>query len=191
MRQALSPRFTVGWVGRPAVHFGAEVKRVEWLVEAVSGLGLDLEVVLLGERLEHAAARLRAARVACRYLLRRDHPVDRYPEAYVQLDCVAITSSTEAGPLPLFEAMACGVPVISTRVGWAPRLVDHGETGLLVDDPASLRQALLQVADARQAWLDRGEAIRRKVDGMSLGSWIDSNLDIAAGLARQRARGAA
>jgi glycosyltransferase involved in cell wall biosynthesis len=42
------------------------------------------------------------------------------------------------------EAMAAGLPVVSTRVGGSPELVIHGETGFLVDsgDDAQLVEAL-------------------------------------------------
>lgn len=191
VRQSLPPRFTVAWVGRPAVHYGDEVKRVGWLVEAVSALELDLQVVLLGERLESAASQLKMAGVSYRYLRRQDYPAHRYPELYAAFDCVVVTSSSEAGPLCLFEAMACGIPVISTRVGWAPRLIDHGETGFLVDDVRSVREAIRVIADERVSWFERRHAIRSKVEAMSLASWIDANLDVAVDLARRPSRLAA
>lgn len=185
VRQSLPPKLTVAWVGRPAVHYGVEVKRVDWLVDALAGLPLDLQVVLLGDRLEAAAARMKAARIAYRYVRHREFPVQRYPELYAGFDCVVITSSTEAGPLPLFEAMACGIPVISTPVGWAPRLIDHGVTGVLVDDVPSLREAIRELAGTRAQWFERRHAIRAKVDGMRLESWIDANLQAAGALARR------
>ena len=40
----------------------------------------------------------------------------------------------EAGPLPVMEAMACGVPVISTKVGWAVDHCTHGENIWFVDE---------------------------------------------------------
>jgi glycosyltransferase involved in cell wall biosynthesis len=49
--------------------------------------------------------------------------------------------------LVVIEAMACGTPVISTRRGAVPEIVEHGRTGILVDnyremaDPAVLEQA--------------------------------------------------
>jgi glycosyltransferase involved in cell wall biosynthesis len=38
-------------------------------------------------------------------------------EFYDSIDLLICTSSTEGGPLGVFEAIACGVPVISTNVG--------------------------------------------------------------------------
>ena len=49
--------------------------------------------------------------------------------------------------LVVIEAMACGTPVISTRRGAVPEIVEHGRTGILVDnyremeDPAVLEEA--------------------------------------------------
>lgn len=68
-------------------------------------------------------------------------------EWYGQLDAVALTSVSEAQPLALLEAMAAGLPVISTAVGGCPELV--GDAGLLVAprDPEATARALLRLAD--------------------------------------------
>lgn len=46
--------------------------------------------------------------------------------------CV-LTSDHEGTPNVLLEAMACGLPVVSTNVGGVPDLVRHGETGFLCE----------------------------------------------------------
>lgn len=47
--------------------------------------------------------------------------------------------------LVMVEAMACGTPVVALRRGSVPEIVVHGETGLVVDDPAQLVEAVTKV----------------------------------------------
>jgi glycosyltransferase involved in cell wall biosynthesis len=58
---------------------------------------------------------------------------------YRESDVYIQPSLTEGWPQTLFEAMACGVPVVATRVGGIPYLIEDGENGLLID-PASPRE---------------------------------------------------
>lgn len=48
--------------------------------------------------------------------------------------------------LSVVEAMACGTPVIATRRGSMPELIDHGRTGFLIDDAGQADHALERIA---------------------------------------------
>jgi glycosyltransferase involved in cell wall biosynthesis len=51
---------------------------------------------------------------------------DGYAGAYNQLDYLLIPSLWEGGPMSVIEAKACGLPIISADVGWAPEMnVDY------------------------------------------------------------------
>lgn len=53
---------------------------------------------------------------------------------YHALDLYLVSSREEGGPMGLIEAMASGVPVISTSVGMAPDLIEDGSSGGLMGD---------------------------------------------------------
>jgi glycosyltransferase involved in cell wall biosynthesis len=84
---------------------------------------------------------------------------------YADLDLAVLTSRNEGSPVSLIEAMAAARPVVATRVGGVPDLVEDGITGRLVppgDAPAlaAAIEALLRDPGARQAM---GAAGRKRV----------------------------
>jgi glycosyltransferase involved in cell wall biosynthesis len=58
------------------------------------------------------------------------------------------------------EAMSCGIPVVATRVGGVPDIVEHLKTGLLVDrgDVAGLADALTALLSDPLTCARMGEA---------------------------------
>lgn len=66
-------------------------------------------------------------------------------------------------PLKIYEYMAAGLPVVTTRVGHLERLVRHGETGLVCppDDPAAIGAALEVLAAQPGLRARLGQAARK------------------------------
>ena len=91
-----------------------------------------------------------------------------------EVDVVICASKNEGTPVALIEAMAAGVPVLSTDVGGVADLVAHGETGWLVrpGDPPSLAEAIRHLLGdaalrARLAAAGRAVALERHgVEGL-------------------------
>lgn len=61
-----------------------------------------------------------------------------------QADLLCLPTYGDACPWALLETMACGTPVLSTRVGGIPDLLDDGRAGVLVEhgNPRALGEAL-------------------------------------------------
>jgi colanic acid/amylovoran biosynthesis glycosyltransferase len=63
-------------------------------------------------------------------------------------------------PTVIMEAMATGLPVVSTRIGGIPEMVVDNETGFLAqpDDPVALADAIEKVISDRSLWQRLGRA---------------------------------
>jgi glycosyltransferase involved in cell wall biosynthesis len=74
---------------------------------------------------------------------------DRIPELYVEADIFVNSSLYDNMPISILEALASGVPVVSTDVCGIPFLVEHQKTGILVPprDAAAMAQAVLDLLD--------------------------------------------
>jgi glycosyltransferase involved in cell wall biosynthesis len=110
----------------------------------------DLEVLLTGPARGYVRRELERLGVPHRHVLARTR--DELGQAYGEVDVCLVTSRQEGGPKSVLEGMACGVPVVSTRVGQAAELVADGENGLLadVDDVETLAAAVQRVHDDAQ-----------------------------------------
>jgi glycosyltransferase involved in cell wall biosynthesis len=74
---------------------------------------------------------------------------DAMAELYRSATIVLNASLVDNTPNSLLEAMACGVPIVSTNVGGIPFLVQHAVTAMLVpaQDPDALADAMCTVLD--------------------------------------------
>ena len=140
----------VGWAGSLA-NFGSDMRGVSTVLEpALAGLALrfpgrfELCVAAREDRLR-TPAEMRAF--------------------YQDLDVYVCASRVEGTPNPALEAAACGVPVVSTRVGNMPELLEHGVTGLLIERAPNALGAALRLLDERpELRLAMGRRLRQAIE---------------------------
>lgn len=88
------------------------------------------------------------------------------PALLARASVFVLPSQSEGVSLTILEAMARGLPVVTTRVGGNPEVVEDGVTGVLVParDPAALAQGLLRVLGDAEMGERFGRAGRRRVE---------------------------
>lgn len=180
----------VGFIGRLSPEKGPEV-----FIRAAMLLRLrepDVHCVVAGEgpmagELAHQVERLGLQQHLHFLGVRSDMPA-----LYRELDVVVSSSHSEAMPLALMEAMACALPVVATRVGGVPDLVEHDQTGWLVapgdfDDIAGRCAMLVADPAMRQRMGARGR--QRVVERFDLSPNIARMGELFTRLAGTRAEG--
>jgi glycosyltransferase involved in cell wall biosynthesis len=106
-----------------------------------------------------------------------------------EFDVLVSSSHSEAMPLAVMEAMASGLPLVATRVGGVPDMIDHGESGWLVapNDFEDIAARLQQIIGTPGELRRMGAAARKRaVEKMSLGDSVDRMAQLMARLVPTR-----
>ena len=109
------------------------IKGPDLFLAAIEKLAKDIPVFVLLGGPARGYVRKGLERLGVRHAYHYAPDRDELAKLYHPLDLYLVTSREEGGPMALMESMASAVPVVSTRVGMAPDLIDDGVSGALVD----------------------------------------------------------
>ncbi len=110
-------------------------------------------------------------------------------QIYSDLDVLVTSSLNEGTPVPIIEALAAGCPVVATRVGGIPDLLDGGRLGALVesDEEDALAGAILKTLQHPPEMDEAQQTMRNRYGIERLAQDLDS---LYRGLLAKKGRGA-
>lgn len=177
----------VGWVGRnnPDKDVPTFLQAMARILSRHSGVHVVMVGRGLGPEAHAAFASVLGQTSAARlHLMGEQDPVDA---CYPAFDLFVLSSRTEAFPNVLAEAMAAGMPCVSTEVGDARWVLGDGGHMVPPGNPealASAVEALLSQPTQRESL---GRLARARATGaLSMEAWIDGYVKLYRGLVGQR-----
>ncbi|AOO80390.1 glycosyltransferase [Bosea vaviloviae] len=178
----------LGFVGRLSGE-----KRPDKFLDVISRLSGDLPIRAImvgdGEELPQLQKRIATENLPVRIIAKLDR--SSLPRLYGALDILVMTSSIEGMPLVMLEALACGTPVASTRVGDVERIIRDGENGFLasVDHVEALADSIRGAAQAGRLAGMRDEARESIIaSGMTRDAMLDGYAEVMSGVLAHGAR---
>lgn len=167
----------VGWVGRVSPEKGPDLA-----VSAVAGHGPTLVMIGDGPGRAQLERETRGRSASVRWLGAR-------PDAWSLLaafDVLLLSSRTEGTPMILLEAMHAGVPIVATRVGGVPALLDETTAWLAQDtSPPAIREAVhAALANPGESRRRAANARERLAQRYATEPWVQRHMALYQSLAR-------
>jgi len=146
-------------------------KGIRELIESFIALSLknqNLHLIIIGDGPEKyfLAQRIFQAKLQKKCHLIGQQLHDKIPDLLNASDILILPTYNEGLPNVIMEAMACSLPVITTRVGGIPEIVKNGKTGILINkkDALSLRGSILKLIQNKQERVKMGVNGRKIIE---------------------------
>jgi len=154
-------------------------------LDGLLGVELDLDVVTPADVREQPGVRV--------HRLSREDP--RLLDLQQQADIACLPTWGDTNPWTITESLACGLPIVSTRIGGIPDMLGGDQAGVLIDhgDRRALREAVLGLARDPEHRRRLGDAAReraeRHYDARRQFTELVGHLREAVAVHRERTRG--
>ncbi len=155
-------RKSLGFGEGKIILFVGRIEALKGIDNLIRSIGIlkenkDVKLVVIGGD-EHSQPEVNRLKAMTRNLNIADSvqflgtvPQSQLPLYYNAADVSVVASYYESFCLVILESLACGTPVVSTRVGIAPEVIRKVENGVLVPDntPQSLAVGLVDIINAK------------------------------------------
>ncbi|MBT4513669.1 MAG: glycosyltransferase [Chloroflexi bacterium] len=199
-KQASRKKLGLPGSGKILMYVGRveRLKGIEILIQSVAGMEEEDDVTLLivggadsdpeRHRLNDVVDRLG---ITDRVKFLPSVKQEQLPEYYSAADVCVFPSYYESFGLAALESMACGTPVVASRVGGLPSIVREGETGYLIPTrcPAAFIQRIEILITNDHLRTLMGRAARERALELGWGVAVDRLIAVFCGLAEERVLG--
>jgi L-malate glycosyltransferase len=150
---------TVGFLRQP--------KAMDVLIEAAAKLAPrfpELKVLIVGEGDDRPVYEALIERLSLQGVVKLLGLRSDVPDLLAETSVAVLSTNSEGSPLSVMEYMDAGLPVVATRVGGIPDLIDDGVEGLLVEprDPEGLAAAIARILEDPVEASRMGERARER-----------------------------
>jgi len=160
-----------------------KVKGVRYLIQAMPEVLKefpDAKLVLIGEGPEEKRLKLKVERLKLeKYAeFKRSLSHERIPEELAKSEVFVLPSISEGMGIAIIEAQAAGIPVIGTKVGGIPDIIEDHKTGLLVEpeNPNEIAKAIIKIfsdSEFVQNLVQNAKVNLEKYDWQSIAQKVD------------------
>jgi len=136
-----------------------KVKGVEYLIESIGLINSKFQIpnsklLIIGDGSERKNLKGLANKLGLKERVGFVGQIlhEKITEYLAQADCFVLPSLKEGFGIAVLEAMAAGLPVIGTRVGGIPDIIEDGKTGILVEpkNPEAIAQAIYEIYSGKK-----------------------------------------
>ena len=97
------------------------------------------------------------------------------PALYRSADVFLLPTIYDPFSNACLEALAAGLPVITTKANGFSEIIENGKHGTVVDDPRDV----VAISDALQFWSDPSRRAQARIDNLALASQFDISANVA------------
>lgn len=160
-----------------------EIKGVRYLIEAMKTIKQECseaQLLLVGDGIERQDLELLVHKLNLEQCVTFAGlvPNERVPEYLCASDLFVLPSLSEGFPVTVLEAMACGLPILTTYVRGLPEIINDGENGFLIEPQSSAQIAekasfILRNDILRERMSRNNRECVRRYDWESIGSSLE------------------